>query len=350
MTLSNGSGNGSARFGSGQRTVASFDGGRAVVSRPVLARDADSTYWMARYVERAEHVARLLLVNGEVLVDVGDLAEELLHRHWQSVPQIMHSESIAAENDDLPRRVAHYMTFDEGNPNSIVRCITRARENARGIREVISSEMWEQINTLYWSLRANDAIAQYEEAPDQLYQRVISGSMLFQGLTDQTLAHDQRFYFAQLGKYFERIGVTCRVIRSKYEILQESEAAADTPLWNIHLSAVLRSCNSIETYRRSYLGDLDPLHVAEFLVLEREFPRSVRHCVFEAHNAISKIREVVRPRHVDPTERILGRLDALLEFSESGELTEDKLTAFLSRILDAVAEASLAIQRSFFLR
>jgi uncharacterized alpha-E superfamily protein len=308
---------------------------------------------MSRYVERAEHVARLLLVNSETLIDVGDIDHALLNRHWLSVLQIMHLDSQPPAGDKpFPQRVAAYMTFDETNPNSLIKCLTRARENARGIREVISSEMWEHVNTLYWSIRADDAAPSFEESPGQLYQRVITGSMLFQGLTDQTLAHDQRWFFAQLGKYFERIGVTCRVLRTKYEILHNTETAhVDTPLNNIHWSAVLRSCGSIETYLRTYLAELDPEHVAQFLVLDDEFPRSVRSCVRQALLAISAIRAIVRPKSVDPTERILGRLDAQLEYADPSELmsADGGLTRYLTGILDAIAEASLAVQRSFFL-
>jgi uncharacterized alpha-E superfamily protein len=330
-------------------TVPTLESPRAGRDRPVLARDADSTYWMARYVERAEHIARLLLVNGEVLIDVGDLSIALLHRHWQSVLQIMHAEQLPPGDAPLLQRIASYMTFDESNPNSLISCLTRARENARGIREVISSEMWEHLNTLYWSIRSNETATSFAEAPDLLFDQIISGSMLFQGLTDQTLGHDQRWFFAQLGKYFERISVTCRILRNKHEILREAETEADTPLWNLHWIAVLRSCGSLETYRRSYVGELDPLHVAQFLILEDDLPRSVRYCVHEAHQAIAAIRALVRPRQLDPTERILGRLDAQLEYAESVELAGDRLPRYLGDILDNIAEAALSIQRSFFM-
>jgi uncharacterized alpha-E superfamily protein len=330
-------------------TVPTLESPRAGRDRPVLARDADSTYWMARYVERAEHVARLLLVNGEVLIDVGDLSTALLHRHWQSVLQIMHCDDLPDSDGGLPQRITAYMTFDQSNPNSLISCLTRARENARGIREVISSEMWEQLNTLYWTIRSNETANAFAEAPDLLYDQIISGSMLFQGLTDQTLGHDQRWFFAQLGKYFERISVTCRILRNKHDILREAETTADTPLWNVHWMAVLKSCGALETYRRSYVGELDALHVAQFLILEDDLPRSVRYCVHEAHRAIAAIRALVRPKQVEPTERILGRLDAQLEYAEATEFGSDRLPRYLGEVLDNIAEAALSIQRSFFM-
>jgi uncharacterized alpha-E superfamily protein len=317
----------------------------------VLARDADATYWMSRYIERAEHVARMLLVNSEALIDVGDLDDSFVLEHWLSVLGIMNIDAVLPADDSLPQQVAELMTFDDENPNSLVRCLTRARENARGIREVISSEMWEQLNTLYWSIIADDARTLFRESPDQFYRQIISGSMLFQGLTDQTLIHGQRWYFAQLGKHFERITVTCRTLRAKYEILRNAkgESAHETSLVNIHWMTILRSCGSVDAYRRTYLGELDPLRVVQFVILEPDFPRSVQHCVREAHEAIAAIRAIVRPRSVDPTERILGRLDSQLEYAEGPDLFANDLTNYLNQILDNIAEAALAVQRSFFL-
>lgn len=331
-----------------------------LIARPVLARDADATYWMSRYMERAEHIGRLLLVNNEALIDVGDLASTLLKRHWLSVLQIMNVEQLPgiADDDDhhnlMSLRIAEYMTFDEGNPNSLIRCLTRARENARGIREVISTEMWEHLNLMYWSIRSDDAKTLFRESPDQLYQQIITGSALFQGLTDQTLVHGQRWFFTQLGKYFERITVVCRTLKAKYEILFGSvngaEAVlAETPIWNIHWLAVLRSCGSVEAYRRVHLGEIDLGRVAQFLVLQNDFPKSIRYCVRSALEAISAIRAAVRPRSVDPTERILGRLDAQLEYADPSELHTEALPAYLDRILENIAEAALAVQRSFFM-
>src|SRR5437764_10015006 len=135
-------------------------------------------------------------------------------------------------------------------------------------------------------------------------------SQLFQGLTDQTMAHDQRWLFAQLGKHLERITVTCRVIETKFDILRSAETMLEAPIRNIHWMAVLRSCCSIEAFRRNYVGDMDPLRVASFLILQRSFPRSIRYCVEHAYLAISEVRSGTNAKGVDPAERILGRLAA----------------------------------------
>lgn len=319
-------------------------------SRPMLARDADSMYWMSRYVERAEHVARLLLVNTNLLVDVGDLAPALEERQWQSVLTIMHLNPIPLDDDaPIAPQISKYMMFDRENPNSIYNCISRARDNARGIREHISAEMWEELNTLYWYIRSDEAIARFDESPEELYRQVMTGSMLFEGLTDQTLAHDQRWQFAQLAKYLERIDVTARIIETKFVILRGAEATLETPLRNIHWMAVLRSCCSIEHYRRMFVGDMDPLNVAAFLILQRNFPRSIRYCVAKAHEAIAGIRSDTNPTLIDPGERILGRLDTQLEYAELEEILVEGLPAYLQKIQAAINDTALAVQKTYFL-
>ena len=315
----------------------------------MLARDADAVYWMSRYVERAEHVGRILSVTSNLLVDVGDLAPSLVDRQWESVLTIFHLPEPPPGAGPIGPRVLDHMTFSPENPSSIYSCLTRARENARGVREVVSAEMWECLNLLYWAIRADDARRQFEESPDELLRVITNGSLTFQGLTDQTMSHDQRWLFAQLGKCLERVAVTCRAIETKFDLLRDAEAMLEGPLRTIHWMAVLRSCCSIEAYRRNHPGDMDPLKVAAFLLLEANFPRSARYNVHHAHAAVSRLRAEVNPGKVDDAERILGRLDTQLEYAEMGEVLTDGLPAYLQRIEAQVADAALAVQRAYFL-
>jgi uncharacterized alpha-E superfamily protein len=328
-------------------------------ARPMLARDADSMYWMSRYVERAEHVARLLLVNSNLLMDVGELAPTLQQRQWQSVLTVFRLEApppapegpsaAAASGPALGARVAQHMVFDRDNPNSLINCITRARENARAIRENISAEMWESLNTVYWSMRGDEARARFDESPDDFYRQVMLASMLFQGLTDQTQPHDQGWQFTQLGKYLERVDVTCRIIETKFSILKSADNLLAGAMRNIHWMAVLRSCCSIEAYRRQHIGDMDPLKVASYLILDPTFPRSIRFGVNAAHEAISAIRAEVNPLAIDPAERVLGRLNTQLEYSELNEILSEGLPAYLTKIQTLVGEAGFAVQTAYFL-
>jgi uncharacterized alpha-E superfamily protein len=318
-------------------------------SRPMLARDADSIYWMARYIERAEHIARICWVNSNLLVDVGDLAPALQTRQWESVLTIFHLPPAVPENTPAGPWMRQHMTFGRDNPNSIYSCLTRARENARGIRELISSEMWENLNALYWMIQSEDTARNFEESSDDFYRSIMTGSLMFQGLTDQTIPHDQRWMFAQLGKYLERVMVTCRVIETKFDILRKAETLLEAPLRNIHWMAVLRSCCSIEAYRRNNVGDMDPLKVAAFLMLESSFPRSVRYGVHHSHQAISRLRAEINPLNIDNAERILGRLDTQLEYAEMNEILTNGLPSYLQEIQAQISDAAMAVQKAYFL-
>jgi uncharacterized alpha-E superfamily protein len=209
--------------------------------------------------------------------------------------------------------------------------------------------MWENLNSLYWSIQSEETAKQFEESSDDFFRSIMTGSLMFQGLTDQTIAHDQRWLFAQLGKYLERITVTCRVIETKFDILRRAEGLLEAPLRNIHWMAVLRSCCSIEAYRRNHVGDMDPLKVASFLVLESSLPRSIRYGVHHAHEAISRLRTEINPLNIDNAERILGRLDTQLEYAEIDEILSEGLPSYLQKIQAQISEAAMAVQKAYFL-
>jgi uncharacterized alpha-E superfamily protein len=332
----------------------------ATTNRPaqsLLSRVAESAFWLSRYVERAEHVARVLQVNFNSLLDVGDIDPEVHRQFWVGPMRIFlvdqSPEAFAifqSPRDQLGAKVAHYLTFSQLNPNSILSCITRARENARSIRENISAEMWESLNTLYWSLRAEDAGARFEESSSDLLRSVMNGSLLMQGLADQTLGHGQVWRFSQLGKYIERIDVTCRVIETKLETLYAVQEQIETTERNMHLLSIVRSCCALEAYRRRNVGEIDPDLIASFLVLERDFPRSVAFCARHAHQAMSQIRQETRPSAPDRAEAILGRLQADLHYSQPQDLDGQRLTECLQKIQLSTYEAAVAVRKSYFLQ
>lgn len=319
--------------------------------RALLSRVADSLYWMSRYIERAEHVARVLKINTMILMDVGDVDAEVLDQQWRSVMRITGiDEKTLGPGGTLGDRVARSLTFDPLNSTSLISCFNHARENARAIRSEISAEMWEQLNALYWTFRSDDTRQKFEEQPEELYNTAMLGSMLFQGICDQTLDHDQRWNFAQLAKSLERIDMTCRIIRARSEAIEQAQDEFDSPLLNIQWMAVLRMCCSIEAYRRQFSGDLEPLTIAGFLILEDHFPRSVRFNVEQALTAISAIRQVTSPNALDQTERILGRLRATLTYASAEEIGERGVPAYLQQLLAETQAASAAVQQTYFLK
>jgi uncharacterized alpha-E superfamily protein len=311
---------------------------------------------MARYVERAEHVARVLMVNVSSLLDVGDLPAEVGRQFWGGPLRIFLVDRtpegralMESPREALAGRIAQYLVFDPANSNSIFSCVTRARENARSIRENISAEMWENLNSLYWMLRAEDVSGRFDESATDLLKQVTNGSLLFQGLADQTLGHSQSWQFVQLGKYLERIEVTCRVIETKFDILRSVEGQIENTERNVHLLSVVRSCCALEAFRRS-AAEIDPDHIAAFLLLERNFPRSVAFAACRAHDAIGKIGNELSPARMDPAEGVLGRLNAELQYMQPGEVEGDRLGAFLQKVQGATLDAGVAVRRSYFLQ
>lgn len=317
--------------------------------RAMLSRNADSIYWMSRYMERAENVARMLSVHSGLLIDVGELAPTVQELTWRSVLQAMrvelpppHDGSVA-----LAERVMHTLTFDPDSPASLLNCLTRARENARGLREKISSEMWEAINKLYWSIRGEEAVERYRESPAALWGEMMLGSMLFQGLTDHTIVRDQRWHFAQLGKYLERIDITCRVIGTRYTMFAPAQVTLESPLRNVQWMAVLRTCCSIEAYRQA-AGEIDPLQIASFLILSEDMPRSVLFCVSQAHEAARQIANETGRSSSSSAQKILGRLEASLRYPQDDEIGTMGLANYVARIQSQVAEAALATYEAYF--
>jgi uncharacterized alpha-E superfamily protein len=327
--------------------------------RALLARVADASYWMSRYIERAEHIARILMVSVDSLTGAGELEKELSHQAVVDVLKITWQEHMLPElvkPDYTPMQalmaVAKYMALDPSNPISLMSCLTKARENARSIRESISNEMWEQLNTLYWSLKADDAMARFDDSPQEFFRQMMTGSLLLQGLADQTIDHGQVWLFIQLSKYLERADMTCRILLAKFQTLHQldSLASLDPAGRIIHWMAVLRACCSIEAYRRANVGEIEPALVAGFILFEPTFPRSVHFCIHHALESVDRIRSVLVADAGRDAQRRLGRLFAELQYSRAAPTQDKGLLAFLEQIRNSAADASIAVQEQWLMR
>ena len=328
-----------------------YESGPTTIRRaapPMLARNAESMFWMSRYTERAEHVSRLLWVNSLLVIDVGDLADIMKRLLWRGVLETMQAtlpDGVAL----TPTSVMEALTFGENCAPSLLNCLTRARENARGIREKISTEMWECMNRLYWFIRSKEARDRFTESPEQVWLEVMNGSMLFQGLTDHTIPHDQRWHFAQTGKYLERIDITCRIIGTQHSLLQAAEYPPETSVRNVHWMGVLRSCCSMEPYRQRKVGDLDPTDIAAYLLLESDYPRSVLFAVSQANRCVTAIAADVGGSAAVDAQRFLGRLEAQLRYAQSSDLHAQELGTYLQSIQRQIVEAASSVHRAYFL-
>ncbi len=330
---------------------------RTTRGRALLARVADSGYWMGRYIERAEQIARMMLVSNDVLTGAGGVDEDFGRQIAGDVLRITQSEFMLndlAPPGNPPERtviaVTRYVLLDPQNPGSLVNCISKARENARGIREQISNEMWEHINTMYWMMLSTEADTRLEESPQEILRQIMAGSLLFQGLSDQTMEHGQAWLFIGLARHLERVDITCRILAAKCATLARADEAMEESLRVIHWMAVLRSCCCVEAYRRANMGDIDPGRVASFIIFDPMVPRSIHFCVRAALESVDQIRTMLAADTGREAQRILGRLYADLQYSQAIPRPHDDLLTFIEELRSGAAQAALAVQEQWLMR
>lgn len=317
--------------------------------RALLSSVADSLYWMSRYVERAEHVARGLRITTNIMMDIGDLSADLHAGQWENLLGLV-SMPMPEGAGSARDRVTRYMTFDPLCPSSLISCINSARENARAVRSEISAEMWESVNTAYLWIRSDEARQRFDEQHEEFYATIMNFSMLFQGLTDQTLSHGQRWLFIQLAKCLERIDMTCRIVQTRMDAYEEIEDVLEPNSRTIQWMTTARMCCGIEGFRRKHLTDFNPIKVADFFLHESIFPRSVRYNVDSALRAIEAIRRITAPEMIDPAERVLGRLQAQLEYASPEEIAQVGVWDYIEKIHMQIMEAGDLVQKTYFLK
>jgi uncharacterized alpha-E superfamily protein len=317
----------------------------------MLSRVADALFWMSRYLERAEQVARLLDVGFHLELDLSGVAAGPSELHWSSLLAILQT-SIGPQppsGHGPAGAIVRWLTFDLENPNSILCCINRARNNARSIRGSISPGMWRELNKLYLQLRDQDFEEQARESPHDFYQAVQTGSHLFQGICDATLPRDEGWQFIQLGKFLERADKTLRILDIKWQLLQDLSGPADLPMANLHWAAVLRGCLAYEAYQRVTISRVDPRGVLEFLLLQPRFPRSVRFSLEQAAQALVQIKGTSGERESE-VDRILGRVLSELRYCDLSQLGAGGVPRFLEMILARCTDISRAMQAHYSLR
>jgi uncharacterized alpha-E superfamily protein len=280
-------------------------------SLPLLSRVADSVYWIARYIERAENVARFIGVNLNLQLDL-PLAPA---QQWQPLIDTSGDAAVFKERfgSATQAKVIEYLAYDLENPNSIASCLRLARENARSVRETISSEMWAQVNGMYLQIQTQRSLPEPERMLD-VFREIRMGCHLFQGITDATMTHNEAWHFMRMARKLERADKTSRLLDVKYFMLLPSVADVGTPYDDIHWSAVLKSVSGFEMYRKKY-GRITPADVVEFLVMDPEFPRAVRFCIKSASESLHAITRTPTGAFRYRSEQLMGRLCAELDFA-----------------------------------
>jgi uncharacterized alpha-E superfamily protein len=291
----------------------------------MLSRVADCLYWMSRYVERAENIARILDVNLQLMLDLPTQQAKQLDKNWLSIAACLGDDQTCRKQRSKAdcASVTDFLTFDRDNPNSVVSCLCAARENARTVREQISTEMWEQLNRAYLWATGRPARTAFERSQYTFFQYVKEISHLFQGITDASMTHGEGWEFIQIGKHLERADKTSRVLDDKFHLLHVPALGSNDPRqWG----AVLRSCSARQAYQKIYVSEVQPAKVSELLLLNEAFPRSVLFCISEVDQALRRISGVSPGRFANQAERLSGRLLSELRYSTIEELVEPGLT------------------------
>jgi uncharacterized alpha-E superfamily protein len=311
----------------------------------MLSRVADSMFWMSRYIERAENVARFVDVNWHLILDSSTKEEE----QWMALVNTTGDRDAFAKRLGKATRqsVIQFLTFDTENINSIFSCVRAARENARSIRDTISSEMWEQINTFYLMLIDSRSGDRALESPYDFFSQVRNASHLFVGVTDTTMSHNEGWNFCRLGRYLERTDKTSRIVDVKYYVPAAKNGNASHSLEAIQWAAVLKSASAMEMYRKRHRHVL-PDRVVEFLLLDREFPRAALSCLLTADQALHAITGTAQGMHESPAERRLGMLCSELLYADVHEILSSGLHDYVDHLQTKLNGIGESINETFF--
>jgi uncharacterized alpha-E superfamily protein len=312
----------------------------------MLSRVADHQYWMSRQIERAENLARLVRVSEEILLDDETLGRGSAQEYWSPVLQATAMEESFRSLYPVPRQgdAARFITSDLRNPDSMISCIRQARENARSVRDKISEEMWTEINALNMFVTSPEGIDMLDMAPQAFYEKIISSSMLFDGITEATLTRDEGWNFLQLGRLLERADMTSRFLD-----IRSQTKAADDAQESLQLGAVLRACGAHTGYRRAYGGEISIEKVVDLLLFSNEFPRSVRHCLRRADEVLHDISGTPTGGYSNQCEKLTGAVLARLSFAGPGEVMAIGLHTYIDELQKHLNAASQAVFESFVL-
>lgn len=311
----------------------------------MLSRVAESIYWMSRYIERAENIARIMDANYHMILDLPSGIGE----QWEPLV-------VTTGDEDLFKKfytgfnhenVVWFLTFDDRNPNSILSCLKMARENARSVREWISSEMWLQVNTFYLMVKDASLADGGIELPHDFFVDIMMASHLFAGLSENTMTHGEGWEFSRLGRMLERADKSARIIDVKYFILLPSVDYIGTPYDHILWSSILRSASAFEMYRKRY-GQIAPDQIIEFLLLDSEFPRAIHHCLIMAEQSLRNISGTMRGRFTNRAEKSLGRLLSDLDYTQVEEIKGIGLHEFIDDLQNRLNKIGGAVHDTFF--
>ena len=313
----------------------------------MLSRVADAIYWMARYLERAENITRLLLVTEDFSTETQGLDESLAQSAWKDLLAIFPSSELSRPVSTFaPLSLPYLREFflDGGNPYSIHYSLRKARENARAVREALTIEVFMSINESYLAVEAYDRkgladVTRLRDALASTHKSLFS----IAGAIESTFARDEGWHFLRLGESMERIYRTALVCRAKLPGLL-AEPRSDAPLYYTQWRSLLRSLSSLENYRRMYGARMEPQLIVGFLFFDPHSPRSL----LAATAAVKACLGSIAGADGSPATRIIGRLHADLSYADAKAIGADEAPSFLDHVLDAIARAHDSLTAHYF--
>jgi uncharacterized alpha-E superfamily protein len=306
----------------------------------MLSRVADSLFWMSRYLERAEHIARVVNVNLNLTLD---RAPADAARHWGRLLTSLPNPPPWTPRP--PIDPAGRSTVDLANRESIAACVGAARENARQVREEISSEMWEEINRLFLTVRRPAGDGAWTAGTHEFLTSTVGGVHQFQGVTDATMTHGEGWHFMELGRFLERASATAALLEVQYGECEWSADQAAGVSEFVEWVGLLKSCCAFEAYCRHYTADVRPRRIAEFLVLHAEFPRSIHHAAGRIHHSLRALGATTG-RVNGRADRLAGRLCAALDYGQMDEIIGD-LPGYLRDIVQQASAINVAVHQQY---
>jgi uncharacterized alpha-E superfamily protein len=312
----------------------------------MLSRIAESLFWLARYIERAEDTARILDVNYQMLLEQ---SQDSYHLRWEPLIVMAGEEQLFRKlySEVNAENVFEFLAFRQDNPGSIVQCIAKARENARTIRDRISREMWEDINGLYHMVSRFDPREEIVAGPHRFCDKIKFGTHRFHGVTDATSPHDEGWQFLRIGWSLERAEMTSRLVDVQYQNLLDELPTVGAPD-NHQWMAVLRSVGAFEAYHRQYHSSIEPEKVAGMLILNSQHPRSIRFSTTEVQSALRAISGTGPGSYANEAERLAGKVVERLSYDRIEEIFKQGLHSYLHELSQMFGLMGRDIARNYF--
>ncbi len=299
----------------------------------MLSRVADSLYWMSRYFERADNASRVLKATYGLILNPAKFSTE--ERWFRAVASLAPG---AASNTVDPQLALFLMVAAQEGSFSIVKCVSGARENARQVREEISSDMWEHLNRLFHEVTGFELQPNDDAGAMRVITLMREGSYRFNGITAATMNHDEAWHFIQLGKYIERACNLC--------VLLDAYFVAGKHADDLDWVGLLSSCTAFEAYCKACTAELKPDRIANFLLLKPEFPYSVRYSLDRLHEALTAISNLSLSRRTEKIERLIGRLRSMVAYVQIGEIIGG-LHKYLGAIIEQCRDLHAAVHEVY---